>query len=170
MLIIAGTGVNPERPQTPGVDSSATNKRRNKRHVETHIKSETPMPHIIVEYSGNLDDGLDIRALVDDLHQCAIDSRVADVAAIRTRAERRDVFKVADGDPANAFVHIVARLRIGRSEEQRRALADALLAVTDRQLQRADKTHPLAITVEIEEIDNITARRNTIRSALQRTA
>jgi 5-carboxymethyl-2-hydroxymuconate isomerase len=128
------------------------------------------VPHIIVEYSANLDDSLDIRALIDALHQCAIDSRVADAAAIRTRAERREVFRVADGNPANAFVHIVARLRIGRSEEQRRALADALLAATDQQLQRADKTHPLAITIEIEEIDNITARRNSIRAALQRTA
>ncbi|HWM83328.1 MAG TPA: 5-carboxymethyl-2-hydroxymuconate Delta-isomerase [Pseudolabrys sp.] len=124
------------------------------------------MPHIIVEYSGNLDDSLDIRALIDALHQCAIDSRVADAAAIRTRAERRDVFRVAGDNPANAFVHIVARLRIGRSEEQRRTLADALLAVTNQHLRRADGTHPLAITVEIEEIDNITARRNSIRTVL----
>jgi 5-carboxymethyl-2-hydroxymuconate isomerase len=125
------------------------------------------MPHIIVEYSGNLDGSLDIRALVDGLHQCAVDSQVADTAAIRTRAERREIFKVADGDPANAFVHIVARLRIGRSEELCRALADALLAVANRHLQHADATHPLAITVEIEEIDNITARRNSIRAALE---
>jgi 5-carboxymethyl-2-hydroxymuconate isomerase len=128
------------------------------------------MPHIIVEYSANLDDSLDIRALVDALHQCAIDSRIADAAAIRTRAERRDIFRVADGNPANGFVHIVARLRIGRSEEHRRTLADTLLAATDQQLQRADQIHPLAITVEIEEIDNITARRNNLRAALQRTA
>jgi len=128
------------------------------------------MPHIIVEYSANLDDSLDIRAFIDDLHRCAIDSGIADAAAIRTRAERREVFRVADDNPANAFVHIVARLRIGRSEEQRRALADVLLAVTNRHLQRADKTHPLAITVEIEEIDNLTVRRNSIRAALERTA
>lgn len=122
------------------------------------------MPHIIVEYSANLEGDLDIRRLVEDLHQVAVDSGVADIAAIRTRAERRDVYRVADGDVKNAFVHVTMRLRIGRSEEQRSKLADALLAATDKNLQRAYATHAIAITVEMEEIDNITARKNTIRS------
>ena len=77
------------------------------------------MPHIIAEYSANLEDRLDVAALVADLHQAAIDSAVAELVAIRTRAERREHCRVADGNPANGFVHIVARLRVGRSEEQR---------------------------------------------------
>ncbi len=122
------------------------------------------MPHVIVEYSANLDGKLDIRGLVNDLHQVVVDSDVAEVAAIRTRAKRRDVYRVADGDPKNAFVHVVMRLRIGRSAEQLKTLSEALLAATDNTLQRAYATHPTAITVEMEEIDNITARKNTIRS------
>lgn len=128
------------------------------------------MPHIIVEYSANLDGSLDVQRLVDDLHQIAVDSGVADVAAIRTRAKRRDAFRVADGDPKNAFVHVTMRLRIGRSEEQRSKLADALLAATDRNLQRAYATHAIAVAVEMEEIDNITARKNTIRSGAEKAA
>lgn len=122
------------------------------------------MPHIIVEYSANLDAEVDMQRMVDDLHQVVIDSGVAEVAAIRTRAKRRDVFRIADGDPKNAFVHVVMRLRIGRSAELRTQLAEALLAATDRNLQRACATHAIAITVEMEEIDNITARKNTIRN------
>lgn len=122
------------------------------------------MPHIIVEYSANLEGSADIRGLVDDLHQVVVDSGVADLAAIRTRAERRDVYRVADGDPKNAFVHVTMRLRIGRSEKQRRKLADALLAATDRNLQSSYASHAIAITVEMEEIDNLTARKNTIRT------
>jgi 5-carboxymethyl-2-hydroxymuconate isomerase len=128
------------------------------------------MPHIIVEYSANLEDSLEVQKLVDDLHQVVVDSGVAEVAAIRTRAKRRDVYRVADGDPKNAFVHVVMRLRIGRSEEQRTTLADALLAATDKNLQRAYATHAIAITVEMEEIDNITARKNTIRSKSEKAA
>lgn len=120
------------------------------------------MPHIIVEYSANLDGSLDVQKLCDDLHQVVIDSGVAEVAAIRTRAKRRDVYRIADGDPKNAFVHVVMRLRIGRSEEVRSKLADALLAATDRNLQHA--THAIAISVEMEEIDNVTARKNAIRT------
>jgi 5-carboxymethyl-2-hydroxymuconate isomerase len=128
------------------------------------------MPHIIVEYSANLDGSLDIQALVNDLHQVAVDSGVAEVAAIRTRAKRRDAYRVADGDPKNAFVHVTMRLRIGRSEEQRKTLADALLAATDKNLQRAYATHAIAVAVEMEEIDNITARKNTIRSGSEKAA
>lgn len=127
------------------------------------MQEDSPVPHIIVEYSANLESDLDVRRLVDDLHQVVVDSGVADLAAIRTRAERRDVYRVADGDPKNAFVHVTMRLRIGRGEEQRSKLADALLAATDKNLQRAYATHAIAITVEMEEIDNLTARKNTIR-------
>ena len=121
------------------------------------------MPHIIAEYSANLEDRLDVQALVDDLHQTAIDSGVADLAAIRTRAARRTHFKVADGKPENGFVHIVARLRIGRPEEKRKALGEALLAAADKRLANVYPTHPIGLTVEIHEIDHMTFRRNTLR-------
>jgi 5-carboxymethyl-2-hydroxymuconate isomerase len=121
------------------------------------------MPHIIAEYSANLEDRLDVQALVDDLHQAAIDSNVADLAAIRTRAARRAHFRVADGKPENGFVHIVARLRVGRPEDKRKALGEALLAAADRRLANVYPTHPIGLTVEIHEIDHMTFRRNTLR-------
>lgn len=121
------------------------------------------MPHIIVEYSGNLDDSVDAAGLVADVHAAVIASGMAEVAAVRTRAERRDVFRVGDGNPANAFVHVVARLRVGRPQDQRKALGQALLAAIENRLERAFKTHPTAITVEIHEFDHMTFRRNTIR-------
>lgn len=129
------------------------------------------MPHIIAEYSANLEDALDVPALVNDLHQAMIDSGVApDIAAIRTRAERRDHSKVGDGNPANGFVHITARLRVGRTEEVRTKLAEVLLAAADKRLERAFKAHPIAVTVEIEEITNITARKNTVRNKAEKAA
>lgn len=121
------------------------------------------MPHIIAEYSANLEDCLDVQALVDDLHQAAIDSEVAELVGIRTRAVRREHFRVADGNAANGFVHITARLRIGRSEEQRTGLGQLLLAAADQRLADVYPAHPLGLTVEIHEIDDMTFRRNTLR-------
>jgi len=121
------------------------------------------MPHIIAEYSTNLEDCLDVQALIGDLHQAAIDSGVAELVAIRTRAERREHFRVADGNPANGFVHIVARLRIGRPEDKRVALGKALLAAADKRLTEVYPIHPIGLTVEIHEIDHMTFRRNTLR-------
>lgn len=128
------------------------------------------MPHIIAEYSANLEDVLDIQALVDDLHRAAIDAQVAELAAIRSRAARRTHFRVADGNPANGFVHIVARLRVGRSEEQRRKLGQLLFDAADKRLTGAYAAHPIGLTVEIHEIDYLTFRRNTLRERAQSAA
>jgi 5-carboxymethyl-2-hydroxymuconate isomerase len=128
------------------------------------------MPHIIVEYSANLEPALDPQALVNALHRTAIDVGIAEAPAIRTRAERRDVFCVGDGNPANGFVHVVARLRIGRPEEKRKALGEALMAALNRELDAAFKAHPIAVTVEIHEIDHLTFRRNTVREKAEKAA
>jgi 5-carboxymethyl-2-hydroxymuconate isomerase len=122
------------------------------------------MPHIIVEYSGNLDGRLEIKDLVDDLHQAAAASSLFEIAAIRTRAVRRDVFRVADGDAKNGFVHVTARVRQGRTAEQRRELGQALLGAANRRLDAIFASQPLALTVEVHEIDpDMTFRRNSIR-------
>ncbi len=122
------------------------------------------MPHIIAEYSANLEDTLDVAGLVADLHQAAIDSQVAELVGIRTRAVRREHFRVADGSPANGFVHITARLRRGRPEAVRQALGAALLAAADKRLTNVYPAHPIGLTVEVQEIDpDMTFRRNTLR-------
>ena len=129
------------------------------------------MPHIIAEYSANLEDSLDVQALIDDLHRAAIEAQVAELVGIRTRAVRREHFRVADGNPANGFVHITARLRRGRPQEQRKALGQALLAAADSRLAAVYPTHPVAMTVEVHEIDpEMTFRRNTLRERAQSAA
>lgn len=129
------------------------------------------MPHIIAEYSANLEDRLDVQALIDDLHQAAVESQIADLVGIRSRAARREYFRVADGNSANGFVHIVARLRRGRTAEQRRALGQALLAAADRRLAAVYPVHPIGLTVEVHEIDpDMTFRRNTLRERAQSAA
>ncbi len=128
------------------------------------------MPHIIVEYSANLEDSLDVSVLVADLHQAAIDAGVAELVGIRTRAARREHFRVADGKPENGFVHVTARLRVGRSEEQRAKLGQLLLAAADKRLTNVYPSHPLGLTVEIHEIDHMTFRRNTLRERAQSVA
>jgi 5-carboxymethyl-2-hydroxymuconate isomerase len=122
------------------------------------------MPHIIVEYSANLDGRLDIKGVVDELHQAAIASGLFEIPTIRTRAVRRDVFRVADGDARNGFVHVTARVRQGRTADQRRSLGQALLAAANRRLDNVFASQPLALTIEVHEVDpDMTFRRNSIR-------
>ena len=80
-------------------------------------------------------------------------------------------FRVGDGNPANGFMHIVARLRRGRPEEKRKALGQALLAAADKRLATVYPDHPVALTIEVHEIDpDMTFRRNTLRERAQQVA
>ena len=100
--------------------------------------------------------------------QHSIHSRISEVDNPRYP---RKQFRVADGNPTNGFVHITARLRRGRSAEQRKALGEALLAAADKRLASVYPTHPVAMTVEVHEIDpDMTFRRNTLRERAQSAA
>jgi 5-carboxymethyl-2-hydroxymuconate isomerase len=109
------------------------------------------MPHILVEYSSNLEDKVSVRRLVDDLHKTMVDSGLFELSAIRTRALPRGVYRIADGKPENVFLHIITRIRSGRSVEDRKTLGNALLNAAKAALG-AD-SRPIALGVEIHEID-----------------
>ena len=126
------------------------------------------MPHIVIEHSANIESDVPPQSLVDAMHAAAIATGIADVAGFRTRAARRDFYRIGNGDPSNGFVHIVARIRHGRSIEQRKSLAEALMSAANAALEPAFAARPLALSVEVHEIDPETRlMRNTVR---ERTA
>ena len=115
------------------------------------------MPHITVEYSANLEADLSPPRLVEQLHRAALATGVFPIGGLRTRAERRDVFMVADGDPENAFVAVIARIGQGRDVETRKRVAAELMRVLERETAAAFHTRGLGLTVEVAEIDNTTS-------------
>jgi 5-carboxymethyl-2-hydroxymuconate isomerase len=110
------------------------------------------MPHLIVEYSANLDALLDIPQLIVAVHAAAIETGVFPLGGIRTRAARRDVFRIADGHPDNAFIHIQARIGAGRRDEIREAAAGHIFAALKAQTAELFARHPLGLTMEVVEI------------------
>ena len=111
------------------------------------------MPHVIVEYSANIEAELPPARLVEDIHQAAMASGIAEPVAIRTRLMRREHYRVGDGSPENAFVHIDIRARKGRPLEQKKAAVQAIYDQANKTLEPVFKARPLALTVEIHEID-----------------
>jgi 5-carboxymethyl-2-hydroxymuconate isomerase len=126
------------------------------------------MPHILVEYSANLEPRMDAAALVTAVHEAAIATGVFKVGGIRTRAARREVFRVADGSPDNAFVAVTARIAAGRDEETRRRVGKTIFDSLCGELQPIYETTPIAISVEVQELIEIGAfRRNNIHDLLK---
>ncbi|GJD49151.1 5-carboxymethyl-2-hydroxymuconate Delta-isomerase [Methylobacterium crusticola] len=113
------------------------------------------MPHIVVEYSANLEAQVPPRRLVDALHGAALGTGVFPVGGLRTRAERRDVYAVADGDPGHAFVAVRVRMGAGRDAATRRRVAEDLMRVLEAETAEAFASRGLGLSVDVEEIDPV---------------
>ena len=109
------------------------------------------MPHLIVEYSANVADHVDVDHLVGALHDAAIASGVAALDALRTRAVRHEHYVVADRHRDNAFVAVTARLGAGRSDDDQRRFLATLIDALDRAVGAAGRT--MMLSVEYQEID-----------------
>ena len=127
------------------------------------------MPHLIVEYSANLEAELDVPSLVRTVHEAAVATGVFPLGGIRTRAQRREVYCVADGNPANRFVHLDVKIAAGRPLEVRKRAGDAIFAAVSATLAPIFAKHPLAISMEIMEINPETSwKQNNLHEILQR--
>lgn len=118
------------------------------------------MPHQIVEYSANLEGAVDIDALLDCLHDAALATGIFPLAGLRTRAARRDRYRIADCHPDNSFVHVLLRIRFGRSQADRERAADSISKALFAFLERVSAARPLAISLDIQDIDPHTNRKN----------
>jgi 5-carboxymethyl-2-hydroxymuconate isomerase len=110
------------------------------------------MPHVVVEYSANLEPRVDIPGLLATLHQAMLETGVAELGALRTRAARREHYVIADGDPANAFVAITLRLGHGRDAATRARVAQSVFDAACAFLEPDYARNALAISLELEEI------------------
>jgi 5-carboxymethyl-2-hydroxymuconate isomerase len=110
------------------------------------------MPHIIAEYSANLDDKINIDAFLEVLQDAAISTGIADIAGFRTRAERREHYRVADNDPANGFIAITIRVARGRSAGALKTLLDTMTAAAMNHLDAVFATTPISFSLEVQEI------------------
>jgi 5-carboxymethyl-2-hydroxymuconate isomerase len=128
----------------------------------------TALPHITIEYSANLDRAFDMNDLVHQMHEAALTTGVFELGGLRTRVARRDVYRIADGDAANAFVHVVVNIGYGRDLDARKRMAETLFKTLNAFLDPVYARAPLAISLEVTEIDpDLTFKRNNIHERLK---
>lgn len=126
------------------------------------------MPHVIVEYSANLEEDVSARDMIARVHATIVESGVFPIGGVRTRAARRDMYAIADGDPANAFCAVLIRIGRGRDEDTRRRVSQAVLATLADMTAEAFKKRGLSLSVEIQEIDEAGAsRKNNLHERLK---
>lgn len=109
------------------------------------------MPHLIVEYSANIEDQIALGALLDKLHTCALRTGVFPIGGLRVRAHRADAYRIADKAPDNGFVHVTAIIGHGRPLDVQQRAGEELLAALTEHLQALYERSPLAISLNIQE-------------------
>lgn len=129
------------------------------------------MPHIVIEHSSNLEDELAPVRLVEALHAAALETGVFPLAGLRTRAERRDVYRIADGDPDHIFIAVSVRIGEGRDAATRRRVAEVLMAVLERETVEIVQRRGLALSLDASEIDGTASlKTNNLHERLKARA
>jgi len=126
------------------------------------------MPHIMVDYSPNMEARTDIAALCDQLRQTAIATGVFPMPGIRVRAFAASHVSIADGDPTHGYVDISVRLREGRDLDTRKTAVNEIFKAAEQFLQPALDQYSIALSTEMRDIDAaLSPKTGTIRDHLK---
>lgn len=111
------------------------------------------MPQLRLEYSSNITQPVLFEQLFSRLHEAV--ARTADVSvdACKSRATSQGTFRVGEGRPEQAFVHLEVGLLAGRSPEQHREVAAACLEVLADAYAPSLRALDLQITVELRGME-----------------
>lgn len=113
------------------------------------------MPHFQIDYSGNLDQVVDMGAVCEAIRKAAAEIETFPVAGIRVRAVRVDHYAMADGDPKHGFVDLSVRLREGRSDAVKKDAIERIFAALKGALRPALTSHSIALSAEMRDIDAV---------------
>ncbi|KQV41357.1 5-carboxymethyl-2-hydroxymuconate Delta-isomerase [Rhizobium sp. Root1204] len=123
------------------------------------------MPHLIIQYSSNLEHQIDFTALCKTVNEAIVDTGLFETGAVRVRASSAHHFAIADGAPENGFVDMNFRIGTGRSEEEKKRAGEMIFAAAEKLLPRFFETPHFALSLEIREIDPVFSwRRNTLHA------
>ena len=108
------------------------------------------MPHLILEYTDNLD--FDVQSLLARLHDEIVATGAVNLKGIKSRAIRLSEYRIADGFQGYAFVHINLLIRQGRPLEIQKEAAQRVMAALEQTFGERFETGYLSLSVNIEEM------------------
>lgn len=127
------------------------------------------MPHLMLDYSANMERRVDIAELCDILRRAAIKTEALPMPGIRVRAMRADHVSIADGDPDHGYIDISVRLRGGRDLDTRKAATAILFKAAQDYLAPVMEQHSFALSLEMRDIDpELSPKCGSIRDHLEK--
>lgn len=122
------------------------------------------MPHVIVEYTANLNPGADMPALLRKINAVLIgQGDVFPTGGIRSRAIELTDYRIADGKADDAFVHVTLKIGAGREAATKKRACDALFDTVKAHFADQFDRRYLALSMELYEFDEgATYKHNNI--------
>ncbi len=126
------------------------------------------MPHFSIEYSANLEDKIDLQAVVDVIHEAILSIGPYPLGGVRVRAFKTETYAIADKLPENAFMDMSFRIGKGRSEEDKKRTGEVIFKAVADHLGALFETPHFMLSLEIREIDKeLSWKKNTIHARLR---
>jgi 5-carboxymethyl-2-hydroxymuconate isomerase len=126
------------------------------------------MPHLTLEYSANLEQTADLKELCKLLAKTLLETELFELGAIRVRAFRSDAYVVADDLPQNSFLDANLRIGVGRLQEDKKRVGEALVDAMSKFFEPHFSTPHFALSLEVREIDaDFSWKKNAIHPRLR---
>lgn len=118
------------------------------------------MPHCILEYSDNIKDKTDNRAILKNIHDILISTKLFSLDDIKSRAVVYHDYLVGDGNTDRAFVALNISILSGRSAEIKKKISQDCLEILKLSFPESREKLKLSLSVRINEMDKETYRRD----------
>lgn len=108
------------------------------------------MPHLIIEYSHNLDEVLVLPPLFEQVHGLLIGLRLFPTGGIRSRARRIEHYRYADGQRDYSGIHVELKLSAAREPQLRQQVGRQVFDLIRAYCAPLRQTRPyLALSMEV---------------------
>jgi 5-carboxymethyl-2-hydroxymuconate isomerase len=108
------------------------------------------MPHLTLEYSDNIE--VDVQPLLARLHEEVVATGAINLKGIKSRAIKHTQYRIADGDPDYAFVHVGLLIREGRTIEIQKEATQRVMTVLKETFGYLFENRKLSLTVDLKEM------------------
>ena len=108
------------------------------------------MPHLTLEYTDNIE--VDVQLLLACLHEEVVATGAINLKGIKSRAIKHTQYRIADGDPDYAFVHVGLLIREGRPIEIQKEATQRVMKVLKETFGHLLNTRRLSLTVDLKEM------------------
>ena len=108
------------------------------------------MPHLTLEYTDNIE--VDVQPLLARLHEEVVATGAINLKGIKSRAVKHTEYRIADGDPDYAFVHVGLLIREGRPVEVQKEATRRVMAVLKETFGHLFERRKLSLTVDLQEM------------------